>query len=1123
MESYQVADRDWFFGREELTRALVQRAGTGTGLLFVVGASGSGKSSLLRAGLLAALADDPPPRPTVLLTPGATPTVALAEALAGHPAVVVVDQFEEVFAAADGDAFIATLTEVAADIRIVLGMRADFYAHAAARPGLVTALQDAQLLVGPLAEPQLRRVITEPAKRAQVDVEEGLVDLILRDLAPAEAGTLPLLSHVLRTAWLRGHRRRLTIADYRDSGGLRGAVAQSAEEVVAGLDSAQRQLARRLFVQLVHAPEGMAETRRQVRVEDLRTGVDADDEARDAVLDRFIEARLVTGDADGVRITHEALVQAWPRLRDWIEADRASLRVYHRLRDAARSWEDTGRNGDGLLRGTNLELAREWATNPARAADLNLVERAFLDASVALDATERQTARRRARLQARLLVTMAVLLVVSTASTVFAFVQRHVADNVRDTAVSRQVADDADRLRDTDPALARQLALAAYRVSPTPEARSILYGLTADPAVARFRASQGTVAITANPATGLAVTGDNEGGIRLWHVASGGALSGGASVTALNGSVFALTTSHDGRLLAVGGKTGEVTLWRLSATPQQVATILVDATSVYGLALSPDGRTLVAATAGHGLRRWEISDPAVPAALPDLPNNPAGDVHAVVYAADGRLLAGTPEHTVRVWRADATAVDGPDLTGPTGLVNGIAVDDRSSMVAAASSDRTVYLWHPARPVVALHGFTSFANAVTFNPDGAQVAATGADGSARVWTVADGQQVRTLPHPSPVTGLMYLSADIVLTGSADGYARTWSLPGGIIGPTSNQVFTVAFDAASRLAVNAESTTAGAGEVTLWDARDPAHPRSAGPPVRGNSLSGAAAVSRSGHLLAAGTSDGSTALWDIRAPAAPQQLTTLTGPTAQVEAVAFSPDERQLAIGGDDHAVWLWDLTRPEAPRLRATLRQPTNLVLNLAFSPSGDRLGAASADRNLYLWDVRGTSPVRLDSATRVSGTYAYALAFSPDGDTVAVGSADKTVQLFDVRDRTRLRAAGAALTGPTNYIYAVAFSPDGRTLAAGSTDGTVRLWTRGSGPTFTRAATLTAPGAVFTIAFNPDGRVIAAGTGDDSVSLWRVTDDGARSALCQAGSEPITQAEWQQYLPAIPYRDPCPG
>ncbi|GAA3268642.1 helix-turn-helix domain-containing protein [Dactylosporangium vinaceum] len=1123
LESYQIADRDWFFGREDLTHTLVERVVAGTGLLFVVGASGSGKSSLLRAGLLASLTDMPSPPATVLLTPSAVPPAEVAAVLAGKPAVVVVDQFEEVFtdAAADGDALITALTEAAADMKVVLGMRADFYAHAAARPALVAALQHAQVLVGPLTEPQLRRVITEPAKRAQVDIEEGLVELIMRDLVPAETGTLPLLSHVLRTAWLRGHRRRLTIADYRDSGGLRGAVAQSAEEVFAKLDPLHQRLARRLFVQLVHAPEGMAETRRQVHLDDLRTGVDPDDEARDAVLDRFIEARLVTSDANGVRITHEALVQAWPRLCEWIEADRAGLRVYHRLRDAARSWHDTGRTGDGLLRGTNLEMAREWSANPARAADLNRTERAFLDASVALDAAERRTAHRRARVQARLLVAMAILLVISAASAVFAFGQRRIADDVRDTAVSRQVAGDADRLRATDPALARQLALAAYRVSPTPEARSTLYGLTADPAVARFRASQGTVAVTTEPAARLVVTGDNVGGIRLWHVTAGGALTAGASATALDGSIFTLAASHDGRLLAVGGKAGVVTLWRLGAALQRLATIPVDAATVFSLALSPDGRTLVAATAGRGLRRWSIGDPAHPEVLADLPANPAGDVHAVMYAADGRLLAGTPEHTVRVWRADATAVDGLDLTGPTGQVNGIAADAATGAVAVASSDRAVYLWPPGRALVTLRGFTSFANAVRFSPDGALIAATSADGSARFWTVAGGREVRNLPHPGPVTDLAYLGPDMVLTAAADGYARTWALPGAVIGPTSNQVFTVMFDTTGRLAVNAESTTAGAGEVTLWDTHDSAHPRSAGPPLHADGLSGSSAVSRSGRLLAAGAADGSTTLWDTHDPAAPRRFGLLTGPTEQIEAVAFSPDERQLAIGGDDHRVWLWDVARPDAPRLRATLEQPTNLVLNLAFSPSGELLGAASADRQLYLWDVRGAGPVHLDSVTTVSGTYAYALAFSPDGGTIAIGSADKTVRLFDARDPARPRAVGSALTGPTNYVYAVAFSPDGRTLAAGSTDGTVRLWTRGRGDTFTRAATLAAHGAVFTVAFSPDGRMVAAGTGEAQVWLWQVTDPGARAALCGAVGDTITLPEWQQYLPATPFRKPC--
>ncbi len=270
----------------------------------------------------------------------------------------MVDQFEEIFTACQDGAeqrrFISAICALAGPAMVLLALRADFYDRALRYPELARALQEHQVVVVPMARPEVRRAIIEPARLARLDVEDGLVELLLRDLAPHslegappgaghEAGALPLLSHALLTTWSRSHGGRLTVADYQASGGIRHAIARTADQVYGALGEDQRDIARRLFLRLVNVADDAPETRSPVRLAELRDwpgGAAPPGE----VLDRFVSERLITVDADTAQITHEALLTAWPLLRSWIDANREGLRVRRRLSDAARAWDEAGRD-----------------------------------------------------------------------------------------------------------------------------------------------------------------------------------------------------------------------------------------------------------------------------------------------------------------------------------------------------------------------------------------------------------------------------------------------------------------------------------------------------------------------------------------------------------------------------------------------------------------------------------------------------------------------------------------------------------------------------------------------------------------------------------------------------------
>jgi hypothetical protein len=482
LAAFRAEDARWFFGRERVTTELMGRLAACLDQarpLVLVGASGSGKSSLLQAGLLPALSAGallvPGSRtwPQLVFTPtadpvdefaaqvarlgGVEPHVVRAELVAdpdgfativrralaawaggseisGARVVLVVDQFEETFLRCtedqDRQVFIRALCAAAGagdgapdgepPALVVLGMRADLYDRCTAYPELLPALQDGQVVLGPMRPAELRAAIERPAQAGGLTLEPRLVETLLHELgtgngsagtgasgtAPYDQGALPLLSHALQGTWEHRQDRTLTVAGYQATGGIRGAVATTAEATFQGFDPAEQQAARRLLLRMVQIGDGVADTRLRT---DRNTLIDhsPDPAAASTVFDAFAHARLITADEDAAEITHEALLRAWPRLRGWIDADRAGLYVHQQLTDAAQRWDREGRPTSALYRDTALAVAQDWAHEPDHDSDLGTLERDFLATSQALRARNR-----RAR---QLIACLVILLVLSLA------------------------------------------------------------------------------------------------------------------------------------------------------------------------------------------------------------------------------------------------------------------------------------------------------------------------------------------------------------------------------------------------------------------------------------------------------------------------------------------------------------------------------------------------------------------------------------------------------------------------------------------------------------------------------------------------------------------------------------
>ncbi|HEY7068855.1 MAG TPA: helix-turn-helix domain-containing protein [Acidimicrobiales bacterium] len=1133
LDSFRCEDAERFFGRDGLvdrTRARLAEvaAGDGPRVLVVVGPSGSGKSSLLHAGLFPRLRDEG--IPAVALTPGVPPTDAR---------VVVVDQVEELFTQwpdpGEREAVLAALVRLASDGPdppvVVLGLRIDFYPHLAATGLLTEALQHHQVLVGPMSREDLTAAIVEPARQAGFSVDEALVEVILHDFVPPgslaghhDPGSLPLLSHVLLETWHHATRGRMTIDDYRAAGGIERAVEGSAEDAYARLSDDDQGRAREVFLRLVNVDRNAVATRRSATYDELG------DRARE-FLAPFIDARLVTADESTVEITHEALLAAWPRLHGWIEEDREGVALHRRISEATGVWLDHERDPSTLARGTRLAAMQQWAAGDA-ARYLNRDERDFLDAS-ADAAAEAERSRRRGTRRLRALASVATVLAVLAASlAVVASSQRSGAEDARDDALSRQLAVSGDQQRDNDSTVAANLAMRGYRVAPTAQARSALLQTMDSPFPTRYTGGPGTTAVAASAGRGLvAASNSDEGSVQLFTQRGGGLARAGAVHLDDAPQIYALALTSDETILAVGDTNHEITLWDVSdpAAPSRLGEPLTGPTGpIQHLAVTPAGTELAATGAGDGVFRWDITDPRQPRSLDTIPS--ATVSWGLAYGPDGASVAfGQDDGHVRLWALAPAPHEVAVVQSGDQAIYTVAFSPDGRWLAGGSNDGEVHVWDVTTPVapdeVTLpeSRFRSRVNAAAFSPDGAHLVAGSSDESLRVWDTGTWAHRGDLPHPAALTDAQFIrGGEVLVTGAVDGTTRLWELAAVLPPELDARVFGLTFSGdGTRLAA---FSGADAG---VWDVSDPVRPArrvAVTAPDADDPFSGAGDMSPDGRLLAPGTRSGHVHLVDVSDPESPAFVGDPldASPEVLVEQTAFSPDGSLLAAASDDGSVHLWDVGDPARPRPTAVLEDTAAIMLNVTWSPTAPLLAASSEDGLTYLYDV--SDPDEPEVAARLDGseTDAYAAAFTPDGRTLAVGGSDSDVLLWDVTDPGDPERIGEPITGPPSRIFDLAFGPGGTTLAAAVTDGTIWVWDTPDLRDPVRAAVFGPfEGPDFAVAVSPDGSLVAGSGADQTIHLWPSATEATIDAICARVGDPMTADEWARYVPDEPFRPLC--
>ncbi|MFI9812787.1 nSTAND1 domain-containing NTPase [Saccharothrix variisporea] len=762
LAAYGTEDAEWFFGRdhvlEDLEHRIAQRR-----FVAVFGASGAGKSSLLRAGLVPRRKDK-----TMVITPSETAFALTAD----DQDLLIVDQFEELFTlCTDPDqrtAFIDAL--LTADCRVVVGVRADFYGHCAQYPNLVEAITDGQLLLGPMGPEELRQVIMQPAVKANCTVETALVSRLIAD-ATGQAGVLPLLSHALLETWRRRRGTTLTLAGYEAAGGIQHAIAQTAERTFTSLEKQQRALARQVFLRLTALGDGTEDTKRRLPRAELDHDVDVD-----VVLDRLAHARLLTLDRDTVEISHEALIRSWPRLRNWLSTDRDGLRTMRQLTEAAATWDSLDRDPDALYRGTRLDTALEWTTRDG--VRTSTTERAFLKASEEARNEQRRRDHRQTRRLRQLVALLLVLLLFAGSAVVLAIRAQKQAAQERNLSVARLVANEAQSKRTTDQRMANQLIIAAYQLSRTDDLRDqVLSFHAASSADMVTRSVYQTGPTTGPDGTALPnarvpVPADDHIYKRL------------GSVLTPRNSVTSLVVTPSEQAFATTDESPDTQIWDLTDARAPVVAYRFARPLIHAV-FSPNGQVLATVEGSAVVRLWDTTNPYQPVQVGTITTHPRFIDNIAFSPFKGNILSTVDnQSTVRLWDITNPATpkqiaeldDGEDvsttaLTQDTGT---LAVAGRSGSIRLWDLSKNP--WDPTR-ITTIDAHQDQVTALGFRRDGTALASVGKDSTVRMWDLSSRRNPVQRGRISGNTDNIYAvnfgdAPDWVTTSNSDGTSRSW---------------------------------------------------------------------------------------------------------------------------------------------------------------------------------------------------------------------------------------------------------------------------------------------------------------------------------------------------------------
>ena len=1184
LEAFQEQDAPNFMGRDQDVQAMLEKIEQP--FVALTGASGSGKSSLLLAGVIPKLRQ----RGNWLIAkfrPSGNPFSELAAALVlllypdledlerlkkakqladdfsngglkpveivdlllkkhlGQRLLLIIDQFEELYTQnlpiEQRRQFLDDLMAVVQAqgrkpaFSLLVATRIDFLGQLLADKLLAEWVKSHHLLLGPLGQEAVQAAIEKPANQLRVRLEDGLTDRILHDLGE-EPGTLPLLQFAMTKLWELQRQRYLTHEAYEAIGGVTQALTLHADKVLTRFPDDQQDRLRRIFLQLVRPGEGMADTR-QIATRD-QVGTDNWNLVQELANERLVVTGRDLKEQETVEVVHETLIRHWKPLRQWIDQDRQFRIRQNRLRQAMQEWQQNNQDTGSLLRGVRLEEAEAWLQN--RTEDLSSEEQAYIQVSST-------KAKRQAELERTQL----------------------------NRAIARQLAAQAAlRLDNSGTGLIQSALLAVeslHRESNIPAYSILSQAIALLPYQTYFLLSHQSAvqSIIFSPSGQYIATSSTDKIVRLWDAATG------FLMTQLphTDSIQIVAFSPDSQKLVTASADKIVRLWA-SIDGHNLACLIHDEW-VVDVAFSPDGHRLATASKDKTARLWDISSNCE---LARLTHN--ATVRKVVFSSNGqRLATASNDKTARIW----DTASGCQLArlAHADSVWSVVFSPDGQRLATASNDRTAGVWDEAsgRELARLNHAGSVWN-VTFSPDGQRLATASDDGTARIWHATSGRELARLTHADSVWNVKFSpDGQRLATASYDKTARVWNVTSGhelarlihadsvrdaVFSPDGQRLVTASVDKM----------------VRVWDAM------SSRQMIHGRTVQSAVFSPDGQRLFTIAEFENMARLWDAGSG---RELAWLVHADLVRDAV-FSPDGQRLATASDDRTVRVWDVSSG----LQVVQLNHADSVWKVVFSPEGQRLATVSGDRTVRIWEIiNGHILAQLTHDESVNG-----VSFSPNGQHLATASKDKTALIWDIASDQKLShlshsgtvwnvvfspdgqrlttiaefentvrvwdtASGRELLQltHTNTVSNMVFSPDGQRLATASKDKTARVWDVGNGHELKRLihddavnsvsfnpdgqhlatasedktarvwdvgnghelARLIHDDAVNRVSFNPDGHHLATASGNTArVWVWRVGDLIDRA--CQQLPRNLSYEEWRQYVGEdVPYHATCPN
>ena len=1154
LSAFQVDEAHLFFGREALTEKLWQRFNVlynqlaGTRLLAILGPSGSGKSSVARAGLLAALGSRPVPGPQAPrrmgLKPGEHPVRSLVLALhaslnqpavqpdvgaqrkliedmsqpskrgefdgltlwaanlpdvATAPLVVLVDQFEEIYTLcandAERNAFVGLLLHAAADrarhISVVLTLRSDFLGETQRHhPELNRLIGEQAVIVTAMGLDEMRQAVAKPAQQAGRSVDDATVELLLKE-ATGSDGALPLLEFALTRIWEGMIANKAPGVTLREIGGVGGAVAGKAQEIYGALNEREQATARRALVRLVQLGEGTRDTRRRASVQEL-CGRGEAPELVLSILRRFSteNARLVTLSGDVAEpvaeVTHEALFEHWADLRRWIDGGRADRRFHDRAAESARLWEEAGRPAGRLWRPPDLDLLRDYQKR--RPDEIGPLQAAFLNVAVQQQQRDKLL---------RWGAAAAVMAALSVAGGVYVTKERQRTEEQRQRIAEAKSAGEKIRqqLLSTYVERGRQLLVEQRRP------------LEALPWLSRGQLGGSTDAILSDLVRDATRTGRVPRTILAFH----------------GFFVWSATFSPDGRRIVTTGDDNTARVWD-TQSGRLLAELQGNGDSLARATFSPDGRRIVTTGDDNTAWVWEIDGGRL---LTEL----KGGITSATFSPDGRLiLTASLDKTARVWGSDGRRLL-TELKGHEGRLTSATFSSDGRRIVTASDDKTARVWdvETGSKLAELKGHGAIVRDATFSPDGHRILTASEDRTACVWDAETGGQLLQLKGHHRRVKVATYSPDgrRILTTSAESTARVWDAETGRLlhqlhgrewivsasySPDGRQILIACEDETAQVwdaetGRLVEELTGHAGRLAgAWYSPDGHYLLTASGDQTGRVWDSKArrffselqdhgpavshvAYSPDGRHIVTACDDKTARVWEVETG---RQIAILTGHGEGITSAKYSPDGKRIVTTSYDKTTRVWEA---ETGRLLTELKGHTSSVESATYSPNGRRILTASYDHTARVWDAEtGSLLVELkvlgDDGSILHGIY------SPDGRHIVTAIARGTAQIWEAETGHQR----AELKGHAARVNSAAYSPDGRHLVTASSDRTARVWEAETGRLLAELKGHT--GSVESAAYSQDGLRIVTASNDQTVRVWEaetgrlitILDGGVKSA-----------------------------